>query len=201
MLKTPLVKTRKRKNQAIEIIYELRQEELLDDTWAWRKYGQKPIKTSSFPRNYYRCSTSKGCRAKKHIEKSAEAENLFVVVYSGEHNHPPPTKGSCLSGRSNRDTKSKLPKGINIVPKALKFNSSSSNFSQQHSSDSPISSKTPTLEIENACTNKNEMMTAEKKSDEEEEVVLIPNKFWNEDILKSFEVLNRITCNKFDSST
>ncbi|XP_060173044.1 probable WRKY transcription factor 27 [Lycium barbarum] len=48
--RTSLIQTRRRKNQLIKIIYELRQEELLDDTWAWRKYGQKPIKTSPFPR-------------------------------------------------------------------------------------------------------------------------------------------------------
>nr|TKR74827.1 WRKY transcription factor 35 family protein [Populus alba] len=36
------------------------------DLWAWRKYGEKHIKGSPYPRGYYRCSSSKGCLAKKH---------------------------------------------------------------------------------------------------------------------------------------
>ncbi|KAB2052594.1 hypothetical protein ES319_A12G132700v1 [Gossypium barbadense] len=38
------------------------------DSWSWRKYGQKPIKGSPYPRGYYKCSTSKGCSAKKQVD-------------------------------------------------------------------------------------------------------------------------------------
>ncbi|KAI7740542.1 hypothetical protein M8C21_005931, partial [Ambrosia artemisiifolia] len=41
--------SRKRKNQQKKVVVELTQEELCSDTWAWRKYGQKPIKGSPFP--------------------------------------------------------------------------------------------------------------------------------------------------------
>ncbi|XP_019170036.1 PREDICTED: probable WRKY transcription factor 65 [Ipomoea nil] len=60
------------------------------DSWAWRKYGQKPIKGSPYPRGYYRCSSSKGCPAKKQVERSRVDPNMLVVTYSCEHNHPWP---------------------------------------------------------------------------------------------------------------
>ncbi|XP_052182633.1 probable WRKY transcription factor 69 isoform X2 [Diospyros lotus] len=60
------------------------------DRWAWRKYGQKPIKGSPYPRGYYRCSSSKGCPARKQVERSRADPNMVVVTYSCEHNHPWP---------------------------------------------------------------------------------------------------------------
>ncbi|KZV51080.1 WRKY transcription factor 5 [Dorcoceras hygrometricum] len=60
------------------------------DSWAWRKYGQKPIKGSPYPRGYYRCSSSKGCPARKQVERSRVDPNMLVVTYSCEHNHPLP---------------------------------------------------------------------------------------------------------------
>ncbi|XWS18534.1 hypothetical protein CRYUN_Cryun32bG0052300 [Craigia yunnanensis] len=61
------------------------------DSWAWRKYGQKPIKGSPYPRGYYRCSSSKGCPAKKQVERSRVDPTMLVITYSCEHNHPWPT--------------------------------------------------------------------------------------------------------------
>ncbi|KAJ7947166.1 putative WRKY transcription factor [Quillaja saponaria] len=60
------------------------------DSWAWRKYGQKPIKGSPYPRGYYRCSSSKGCPARKQVERSHVDPTMLVVTYSCEHNHPWP---------------------------------------------------------------------------------------------------------------
>ncbi|CAI0475943.1 unnamed protein product [Linum tenue] len=64
------------------------------DSWAWRKYGQKPIKGSPYPRGYYRCSSSKGCPARKQVERSRVDPTMLVVTYSCEHNHPwpPPSR-------------------------------------------------------------------------------------------------------------
>ncbi|GMI69476.1 hypothetical protein HRI_000616900 [Hibiscus trionum] len=60
------------------------------DSWSWRKYGQKPIKGSPYPRGYYKCSTSKGCSAKKQVERCKTDASMLIVTYTSTHNHPCP---------------------------------------------------------------------------------------------------------------
>ncbi|KAL6515919.1 hypothetical protein OROGR_019224 [Orobanche gracilis] len=60
------------------------------DCWSWRKYGQKPIKGSPYPRGYYRCSTSKGCSAKKQVERCKTDASMLIITYTCKHNHPGP---------------------------------------------------------------------------------------------------------------
>ncbi|XP_021726755.1 disease resistance protein RRS1-like [Chenopodium quinoa] len=61
------------------------------DKWEWRKYGQKPIKGSPYPRNYYRCSSVKGCSARKQVERSPIDPNFYIVTYTNRHHHPCPS--------------------------------------------------------------------------------------------------------------
>ncbi|KAE8679635.1 putative WRKY transcription factor 21 [Hibiscus syriacus] len=58
------------------------------DDYSWRKYGQKPIKGSPHPRGYYKCSSMRGCPARKHVERCLEEPSMLNVTYEGEHNHP-----------------------------------------------------------------------------------------------------------------
>lgn len=57
------------------------------DNYSWRKYGQKPIKGSPFPRGYYKCSSIRGCPARKHVERAKDDPTLLIVTYEGDHNH------------------------------------------------------------------------------------------------------------------
>ncbi|XP_075506605.1 WRKY transcription factor 71-like [Primulina tabacum] len=61
----------------------------LDDGYRWRKYGQKAVKNSPFPRSYYRC-TSTSCGVKKRVERSSEDPTIVVTTYEGTHIHPCP---------------------------------------------------------------------------------------------------------------
>ncbi|KAG9153127.1 hypothetical protein Leryth_012385 [Lithospermum erythrorhizon] len=58
----------------------------LDDGYRWRKYGQKAVKNSPFPRSYYRC-TSATCGVKKRVERSCEDQSIVVTTYEGTHTH------------------------------------------------------------------------------------------------------------------
>ncbi|KAL2636203.1 hypothetical protein R1flu_007682 [Riccia fluitans] len=64
------------------------------DDYSWRKYGQKPIKGSPHPRGYYKCSSIRGCPARKHVERSVENPAMLIVTYEGEHNHSRQVSGN-----------------------------------------------------------------------------------------------------------
>ncbi|CAA7062203.1 unnamed protein product [Microthlaspi erraticum] len=62
----------------------------LEDGYRWRKYGQKAVKNSPYPRSYYRCTTQK-CNVKKRVERSFQDPSIVVTTYEGKHNHPIPS--------------------------------------------------------------------------------------------------------------
>ncbi|XP_030462832.1 WRKY transcription factor 71-like isoform X1 [Syzygium oleosum] len=61
----------------------------LEDGYRWRKYGQKAVKNSAYPRSYYRC-TSQGCMVKKRVERSFQDPSIVVTTYEGQHSHHSP---------------------------------------------------------------------------------------------------------------
>ncbi|KAI4304460.1 hypothetical protein MLD38_039965 [Melastoma candidum] len=62
----------------------------LEDGYRWRKYGQKAVKNSPYPRSYYRCTTQK-CVVKKRVERSFQDPSVVITTYEGQHNHPLPS--------------------------------------------------------------------------------------------------------------
>ncbi|WOK98525.1 hypothetical protein Cni_G07237 [Canna indica] len=64
----------------------------LEDGYRWRKYGQKAVKNSPFPRSYYRCTTQK-CLVKKMVERSHQDPATVITTYEGKHTHQIPTAG------------------------------------------------------------------------------------------------------------
>ncbi|KAJ8774709.1 hypothetical protein K2173_017155 [Erythroxylum novogranatense] len=58
----------------------------LEDGYRWRKYGQKAVKNSPFPRGYYRCTNGK-CTVKKRVERSSKDPTVVITTYEGQHCH------------------------------------------------------------------------------------------------------------------
>lgn len=57
-----------------------------EDGYSWRKYGQKSVKGSVTPRQYYRCRVA-ACPVKKTVEASLKGNT--IVTYDGCHSHEP----------------------------------------------------------------------------------------------------------------
>nr|UVI62159.1 WRKY transcription factor [Rehmannia glutinosa] len=60
----------------------------VSDGYNWRKYGQKHVKASEYPRSYYKC-THVNCPVKKKVERTSDGR-ISEISYKGEHNHDPP---------------------------------------------------------------------------------------------------------------
>ncbi|XP_054817113.1 probable WRKY transcription factor 70 [Prosopis cineraria] len=60
---------------------------LVDDGYAWRKYGQKRTMNAEYLRNYYRCSHKhdQGCPAMKQVQRIRERPPLYRTTYFGIH--------------------------------------------------------------------------------------------------------------------
>ncbi|MCO5600377.1 hypothetical protein L7F22_054488 [Adiantum nelumboides] len=78
-----------------------------EDGYNWRKYGQKQVKGSEYPRSYYKC-THPNCPVKKKVERSYEGQ-ITEIVYKGEHNHakPPSTRRGAQSNTHLTDVSSR----------------------------------------------------------------------------------------------
>ncbi|CAH8334020.1 unnamed protein product [Eruca vesicaria subsp. sativa] len=173
------LRSRKRKNQQKRTICHVTQENLSSDMWAWRKYGQKPIKGSPYPRNYYRCSSSKGCLARKQVERSNLDPNIFIVTYTGEHTHPRPTHRNSLAGSTRNKSQP-----VNPTPKPDTPSTQSVSGMETVKEEIHLSPTTPLKENDNVqVANGDEEVNMEDEEldevedDEDDDVddLLIPN--------------------------
>lgn len=97
-------------------------------------------------RGYYRCSSSKGCSARKQVERSHSDPNMLVITYASEHNHPWPVHRNSLAG-STRSQPSKSSHNTSKNSNASHAQLSPS-CSKQEPDDMSLSSS-PTLELAN----------------------------------------------------
>jgi hypothetical protein len=59
------------------------------DIWA-RPKTQSELPLFQFVRGYYKCSSVRGCPARKHVERAPDDSMMLIVTYEGEHNHSHP---------------------------------------------------------------------------------------------------------------
>nr|XP_043613392.1 probable WRKY transcription factor 4 isoform X2 [Erigeron canadensis] len=81
-----------------------------DDGYNWRKYGQKQVKGSEYPRSYYKC-TNPNCPVKKQVERSVEGQ-VTEIIYKGKHNHQPPQSKRGKDNNNNNGTSSQYEQGF-----------------------------------------------------------------------------------------
>ncbi|KAL8172509.1 hypothetical protein V2J09_024313 [Rumex salicifolius] len=174
-------RAKKRKNLQKKVCH-VPAEGLSSDMWAWRKYGQKPIKGSPYPRGYYRCSSSKGCPARKQVERNRSNPKMFIVTYTSEHNHPMPTHRNSLAG----STRQKPASGSDEATGAATSPSTNSTGNDHLSSPtaSPCSAMTEKGEVK---TEYEEDMAKEESSGNEME---FPEMVMNDDFFVGFEELD-----------
>ncbi|EPS60392.1 hypothetical protein M569_14411, partial [Genlisea aurea] len=55
-------------------------------------------------RGYYRCSSSKGCPARKQVERSNQDPNMLIVTYTSDHNHPSPAAARAQKQHEKADS-------------------------------------------------------------------------------------------------
>ncbi|CAK8573445.1 unnamed protein product [Lathyrus sativus] len=136
-------RSRKRKSQQGKMVCHVTADNLSADLWAWRKYGQKPIKGSPYPRNYYRCSSSKGCTARKQVERSNTEADMFIVTYTGDHNHPKPTHRNSLAGSTRTKSPTiQLSSSTSCQPNNTNSSSSSLGASVEEEEDMEVEMET-----------------------------------------------------------
>ncbi|CAL9769257.1 unnamed protein product [Musa acuminata subsp. burmannicoides] len=163
-------RSKRRKKQQQKEVCHVPSDGLSSDAWAWRKYGQKPIKGSPYPRGYYRCSSSKACLARKQVERSRADPAMFIITYTAEHNHPVPTHRNALAG----STRHKFPSPSRGVGHPAPGNPSSSPPSSSAAAGlSPTTPLTASMEDELLQKWPHEKEDEDEEEDEDEGILLV----------------------------
>lgn len=59
------------------------------------EYGRR-LKLRVFCRGYYKCSSVRGCPARKHVERAVDDPAMLIVTYEGDHNHSHPSSTAAV---------------------------------------------------------------------------------------------------------
>ncbi|KAJ4951970.1 hypothetical protein NE237_028802 [Protea cynaroides] len=158
-------RSKRRKNLQKRVVCHVPAEGQSSDMWAWRKYGQKPIKGSPYPRGYYRCSSSKGCLARKQVERSRSDPGMMIITYTNEHNHPVPTHRNSLAG----STRHKFP-----TPQLSTTSDEPGTPTNKPSCSSPASTTglSPTTPLTSTMEDEVLQQSKQENRDEEEEEIV-----------------------------
>ncbi|PAN18976.1 hypothetical protein PAHAL_3G239400 [Panicum hallii] len=92
----------------------------MEDGFIWRKYGQKEINGSKYPRLYFRCTykDDHGCMARRQVQRAEADPSVFLITYFGDH--------TCCRGDDEP-----------LAPFVINFGSSSSDGQPSRSSPWP----------------------------------------------------------------
>lgn len=130
-----------------------------EDGYNWRKYGQKQVKGSEYPRSYYKCNHA-NCLVKKKIECAHEGQ-ITEIIYKGSHNHPkpqpscgaPPGPASSLDGMPEMDEGESVQKNTKSGFKDIKVQSDwRTDGPQRTSSTSAVTELSSTTQIKSLET-------------------------------------------------
>lgn len=121
-----------------------------DDGYNWRKYGQKQVKGSEYPRSYYKC-THLNCPVKKKVERSLDGQ-ITEIIYKGQHNHdmPQPNKRSKDGSDPNAsmNPQAKPDHGLHIQDR----NSNGSAHPRDHTAPMQITALSDSEDVDDAET-------------------------------------------------
>ncbi|KAF8117582.1 hypothetical protein N665_0009s0102 [Sinapis alba] len=118
-----------------------------DDGYNWRKYGQKQVKGSDFPRSYYKC-THPACPVKKKVERSQDGQ-VTEIIYKGQHSHEPP------QNKTKRDNNARS------SDVATQYQTSNISYSNKNKRDQETSQVTTTTEQMGEASDSEEVGNAE----------------------------------------
>lgn len=191
---TSAAKSKRRKNQHKKVVQHVKEDGLSSDMWAWRKYGQKPIKGSPYPRSYYRCSSLKGCLARKQMERSRTDPSTFIITYTAEHSHAHPTRRSSLAGSTR--IKPSMPKEAtkNIEPNMPTIKDElSPNFDGVLSPTTPSVTSIEDELVQNVCIKNEELLDQGQVLDE----IALPDILFSDELFPSIEDLEGLLLDEF----
>ena len=136
-------------------------------------------------RSYYRCSSSKGCLARKQVERSCSDPRIFIITYTAEHSHGHPTRRSSLAG-SNRS------KSSSTVPKSL------ANKNETHEAAETVLSPTTIKDesVQQECIKMEELRMLED-GDDQGDKILTPDIMLNDELVQSLENFEGLFLDQF----